>query len=233
MEPIRKVRLSESVFDVIKEMIAENNFSPGDRFYSEKELTQKLQVSRSSIREAIRILEVTGVVSVKQGKGIFIADTNDKKFEPFISWLRSNEQSITDNFQVRQIIEPKTASYAAEKADANDILKMEAALAQFAENAKSKNTAEVIKWDRDFHRLLAEATKNATLHILMKSMTTSLPNGWISSLHTPGRITKTIHEHQAILEAVKKRDKAGAEKAMAVHLENALADIRSHMLGEQ
>ncbi|MFH0785852.1 MAG: FadR/GntR family transcriptional regulator [Pseudomonadota bacterium] len=232
MQPIRRVRLSESVIDAIKGMISDNNLAPGDKLYSENELTQKLQVSRASIREAIRILEVTGVVTVKQGKGIYVADTNEKKFEPFVSWLKSNEQSITDNFEVRLIIEPKAAACAAEKADGNDIEKMEEALAHFAINAENKNTAEIIKRDRDFHRFLAAATKNATLHILMKSMTTSLPNGWISSLHTPGRIEKTVQEHKAILDAVKNRDAEGAERAMTTHLENALADIRSHMRGQ-
>jgi GntR family transcriptional repressor for pyruvate dehydrogenase complex len=229
MKPIRKVRLSESVIDAIKEMIAEDNFAPGDKFYSENELTKRLQVSRSSIREAIRILEVTGQVSVRQGKGIYIADNNETKFEPFINWLKSNEQSIIDNFEVRLIIEPKAAAYAAEKADYGDILRLEKVLADFSLQAENGNTAEVIKLDRDFHRWLAGATQNATLHILMKAMTTSLPNGWISSLHTPGRIEKTIHEHKAILEAIKNQDREGAERAMTIHLENALADIRSHM----
>jgi GntR family transcriptional regulator, transcriptional repressor for pyruvate dehydrogenase complex len=232
MQPIRKVRLSESVIDAIKEMISDNNLVPGDKLYSENELTRKLQVSRASIREAIRILEVTGVVTVKQGKGIYVADINEKKFEPFVSWLKSNEQSITDNFEVRLIIEPKAAACAAEKADVHDIEKMDEALVHFAANAENQNTAEIIKRDRDFHRFLAGATKNATLHILMKSMATSLPNGWISSLHTPGRIAKTIQEHKAILDAVKNRDAEGAERAMKIHLENALADIRSHMRGQ-
>ncbi len=232
MTPIRKIRLSETVIDVIKGMIAEDNFAPGDKFYSENELTKRLQVSRSSVREAIRILEVTGQVWVKQGKGIFIADATEKKFEPFISWLKSNEGSIIDNFEVRLIIEPKTAAFAAEKADSRDILKMEEALAHFAFHAENRNTMEIIKRDRDFHRWLAGATKNATLHSLMKSMTISLPNGWISSLHTPGRIEKTIREHKTILDAVTNRDKEGAEFAMTTHLENALADIRAHMHGK-
>lgn len=232
MRPIRKTRLSETVIDVIKGMIAEENFAPGDKFYSENELTKRLQISRSSVREAIRILEVTGQVWVKQGKGIFIADANEKKFEPFISWLKSNEGSIIDHFEVRLIIEPKTAAFAAEKANSRDILKMEEALAQFAFYAENRNTMEIIKRDRDFHRLLAGATKNATLHSLMKSMTTSLSNGWISSLHTPGRIEKTIREHKTILDAVTNRDKEGAELAMTAHLENALADIKAHMHGK-
>src|SRR5210317_2032560 len=116
MSAIKKVRLSESVIDAIKKMIVDDGFNPGEKFYSEKELTGKLEVSRSSIREALRILEVTGKVNVKQGKGIFISDTQGKRFKEFSTWLKNNEQSIKDNFEVRLIVEPKAARRAAEKA---------------------------------------------------------------------------------------------------------------------
>ena len=225
MKPIKKVRLSDGVVAAIKETIAADGFQPGDKFYSENELTKKLQVSRSSIREALRILEVTGQVMVSQGKGIFIADIDVQQLEAFTTWLKNNEQSIKDNFEVRLIIEPKAAGHAAENADADDILKMEDACAQFSKFVAEENIEEVIQCDRRFHRLLAGATKNKTLHVLMKSMTTALPNGWISSLYTPGRIEKTVHEHADVLEAIIKRDKSGAENAMTRHLVNALHDI--------
>ncbi|MCF6266267.1 MAG: FadR family transcriptional regulator [Desulfuromusa sp.] len=229
MPPIKKVRLSESVIAAIKEMIVVDGFKPADKFYSENELTKKLQVSRSSIREALRILEVTGQVTVKQGKGIFISDLDGQQFKAFSTWLKNNEQSIKDNFEVRLIIEPKAAGRAAENADSADIKKMEEACNQFSHFFKEKNTEEVIQCDRRFHRILAGATKNVTLHVLMKSMTTTLPNGWISSLYTPGRIEKTVHEHNDILEAIKKHDKTGAEHAMTRHLVNALHDINAEI----
>lgn len=229
MPPIKKIRLSESVIDAIKKMITDDGFKPEDKFYSENELTKKLQVSRSSIREALRILEVTGHVTVKQGKGIFVADLSDQQFKAFVTWLKNNEQSIKDNFEVRLIVEPKAAGRAAENADADDIMKMEDACSNFSKFAAEGNTEEVIQHDRRFHRYLAGATKNLTLHVLMKSMTTSLPNGWISSLYTPGRIEKTVLEHNDILEAIKKHDKAGAENAMTRHLVNALHDINSEI----
>jgi GntR family transcriptional regulator, transcriptional repressor for pyruvate dehydrogenase complex len=232
MRPIKKVRLSESVIQAIKEMIIEDKFQPGDKFYSENELTKKLEVSRASIREAIRILEVTGQLIVRQGKGVFILDTNAKNFQPFVNWLKTNEQAILDHFEVRLIIEPKVAVVAAKNADADDIQQMEEACSEFEAHVENKNTADIIRWDRNFHRRLAQATKNLTLAVLMKSMTISLPDGWISSLHTPGRIKKTIQEHRTILEAVKNRKKDAAEQAMTYHLERALHDIRLHMNGK-
>ncbi len=233
MDPLKKVRLSDSVIQAIKEMIAEDGFKPGDKFYSENELTKKLQVSRSSIREAMRILEVTGRVNVRQGKGIFITDKQGQQFSEFSSWLKANEQSIRDNFEVRLIIEPKAAGYAAEKADKKDIAKMEEAFKSFVSYANDLNVEEAIVCDGKFHRLLAAATKNKTLHVLMKAMIMNLPNGWISSLYTPGRIEQTVDEHKNILQAIKKHDKHGAENAMTRHLLNALHDISVHLEKQQ
>lgn len=229
MSAIKKVRLCESVIDAIKKMIVVDGFNPGDKFYSEKELTAKLQVSRSSIREALRILEVTGQVNVKQGKGIFISDTQGKRFREFSTWLKNHEQSIKDNFEVRLIIEPKAARHAAEKATPGDVKKMEAACSQFAQCVKDGNTDEAILCDHRFHNSLAGATKNKTLYVLMKAMTTTLTDGWISSLYTPGRTQQTIYEHGDIVDAIKNHDRAGAENAMTRHLVNALHDITAHL----
>ena len=229
MSAIKKVRLCESVIDAIKKMIAVDGFNPGDKFYSEKELTTKLQVSRSSIREALRILEVTGQVNVEQGKGIFISDTQGKRFREFSTWLKNHEQSIKDNFEVRLIIEPKAARYAAEKATPGDVKKMEFACLQFAQSVKDGDTEEAILCDHRFHNSLAGATKNKTLYVLMKAMTTTLTDGWISSLYTPGRTQQTIYEHGDIVDAIKNYDRGGAENAMTRHLVNALHDITAHL----
>ena len=225
LKSVKRVRLFESVIEAIKKMIAEDGFKPGDKFYSENILTQKLHVSRSSVREAVRMLEVTGQVNVKHGKGIFITDKMEREFEGFSGWLKHNEQSIQDHFEVRLIIDPKAAGVAALKADEGDIAKMEEVCSDFNTNSGIGNTAGLIKCDEEFHLLLSKSTKNKTLHFLMKTMTKSLPEGWISSLHIPGRAEKTVSEHREILQAIKDRDTVKAEKAMKSHLEKALSDI--------
>ena len=229
MEPIKKVRLSERVIEAIREMIVEDNFNPGDKFYSENELTKKLEVSRSSIREAVRILEATGLVTVQHGKGIFISDSMKQEMEAFSSWLKNNETALIEHFDVRLIIDPKAAAAAAENADENDILHMEEVCNDFLLKTKENNTAGLVKCDEEFHRLLAKSTKNKTLYFVMKTMTNSLSEGWISSLHVPGRIEKTVGEHKAILEAIKNGDPKGAEEAMIEHLNKAIADIKGSM----
>ncbi|MGE4299132.1 MAG: FadR/GntR family transcriptional regulator [Desulfovibrionaceae bacterium] len=229
VKPIRKVRLSESVVDAIKQMIVDQGFGPGDKFYSENELTAKLQVSRSSIREAVRILEVSGQITVKHGKGIFIVDPATPRFAAFVDWLKDNEQSIQEHFEVRLIIEPQTAWLAAQSATPDELARLEEAHEKFVENAKRGLSAETIQCDRDFHKLLAKATHNKILFALTKSMATSLLDGWISSFHTPGRMDKTVREHGLILQAVKHGDAEAAKAHMTTHLANAIRDIKSSM----
>ena len=228
---MKKVRLSEQVIDAIKQMISAEGFAPGDKFYSENKLTARLNVSRSSIREAVRILEVTGFVSVKQGKGIFISDSIGDGFDAFADWVKNHETFLIEHFEVRLVIDPKTAAYAARNAEDDDIKKMEAACEEFVKNYKAGNTAGLIKADKHFHKTIAKSTKNRTLFLIMKTMTESLPEGWISSLHVPGRVNKTIAEHERVLQAIKAGDSGAAEKAMAEHIENALRDIRVSIVG--
>jgi len=229
MSPIKKIRLVDSVIEAINDLIVTGEFKPGDRFYSESELTRQLEVSRSSIREAIRILEATGHVYVRHGKGIFITDRQQLRVKTFSEWLRSSEQKIHEDFEVRLIIEPKTAAHAAQKADAEDIAKLETANDKFAVYAEAQSIEDAIVYDGRFHRLIAGATKNTTLHALMKSMTKDLPAGWVSSLYAPGRLEKAVGEHAAILDAIKRRDPAKAENAMSLHLASALNGVTEHL----
>jgi len=226
---ITRARLSDQVVQEIKKIIARQNLVPGDKFYSENELTELLHVSRSSIREAVRLLELNGQVTVQHGKGIFISDPGHLGREAFGTWLRENETSVAEHFEIRLIIDPKAAAYAAAKADPADIEKLEAICDQFRTMVASGDPADMIKIDEQFHLQLAKSTKNRTLYMMMKTMTQALPEGWISSLHVPGRILKTAAEHQAVVQAIKARDAAGAERKMEEHLRNALRDIRASM----
>ncbi len=229
MEPIRKTRLSDKAIEAIDGMILQNGFRAGDRFYSEHELARELQISRSSIREAIRILEVRGRVTVRQGKGIYVAGPGEEKSDLFSGWLKDNKTPIIDHFEVRLIIEPKAACRAAEEADEESLRAMEDAHEKFLRAAERGDTASLVSSDGDFHRLIAKSTKNRTLYYLMKTMTRSLSEGWITSLHVPGRVEKTVREHGDILAAIRAGDPEAAEKTMIRHLTNALADIRASM----
>lgn len=226
---IRKVRLSDQVVDEIKRIIHDGQFEPGDKLPSENDLTRILGVSRSSIREAIRLLEVSGIVTVRQGKGIFASHPRQESSKAFAEWLRENESSVSEHFEIRLIIDTKAAAYAADRATEDDIRKLDEICEAYRVQAETRTPSEMIKLDEQFHLQLAKSTKNRTLFMIMKTMTQSLPEGWISSLHIPGRIQKTIPEHCAIVAAVKSRNRKLAERRMEEHLNNALRDIRTSL----
>jgi len=226
---MKRSRLSDQVVEELDRMIREEGFGDGDKFYSENELTGKLDVSRASIREAIRILEISGRVTVRQGRGIFIRNQIEKGLDSFASWLRSNSSQLEEHFELRMILDPKAAAYAAKKADEDEIAAMEEALQAFSDRTESENLEGEIKEDRRFHLLLAKSTKNRSLYILMKTMAESLNEGWISSLSVPGRAEKTIEEHKSIFEAIKNHNPEKAEEAMLLHLKNAYEEIRHFM----
>jgi GntR family transcriptional regulator, transcriptional repressor for pyruvate dehydrogenase complex len=230
---MRRVRLSEQIVDEIKRMIREEGFSDGDRFYSENELTRKLNVSRTSIREAVRMLEMAGQVKVRHGKGIFVKDASGNDFEPFAEWLKQHEITLIDHFEVRDIIDPRVAAYAAQNAKDLDIEKMRIVCNEFADTVASGRVETLIEKDREFHRLLAKSTGNKALYALITTMTTSLNEGWFSSLQIPGRPEKTVIEHRKILKAVASGNAEKAENAMKTHIENALNEIKEYLRNHQ
>jgi GntR family transcriptional repressor for pyruvate dehydrogenase complex len=218
-------RISDRVSELLIKIIADEKFKAGDKFYSENGLAAKLGVSRSSIREAMRSLEVTGWVSVKQGKGVFIASLVDQSSESFMEWIKDNRDSLLEHFEVRLMLDPKAAFYAAKKASESEIAELKDICAEFKIKVDANDIEALIGIDERFHFTVAKSTKNKTLSVLMRTMAKSLPIGWITSLHVPGRISKTVVEHWAIVDAIATHDEKRAEKAMLEHLEKALKEI--------
>jgi len=229
IESLKTERLSERVSEVLKTLIQEEGFKPGDKFYSEHQLIERLKVSRSSVREAVRILEATGWVTVQHGKGIFIARQPLHGFEAFKEWLKNNKKDILEHFEVRLLIDPKAAFYAAMRGTEQDLSLLKTLCEEYCVKAETATVEQMIKLDEQFHAVIARATKNRTLSVLMKTMTTVLFEGWISSLHIPGRIQSTVDEHRRVVEAILRRDAQGAEQAMRDHLTKALQDIQASM----
>ncbi len=218
-------RISDRITELLIKLISEEKFKIGDKFYSENVLAAKLGVSRSSIREAMRSLEVTGWVTVKQGKGAFVASEADRSSEGFMEWIKDNKNSLIEHFEVRLMLDPKAAIYAARNATADEIGELENICSEFKRLAEANEIETLIATDERFHFMIAKSAKNRTLFVLMKTMAKSLPVGWITSLHVPGRISKTVVEHRAIVEAIAAHNEKKAEQAMLQHLQKAQKEI--------
>ncbi|ADK82393.1 FadR/GntR family transcriptional regulator [Sediminispirochaeta smaragdinae] len=227
MKSLKKERVSLLVTDAIKEIIDSEHLKPGDKLYSENELANKLEVSRSSVREAVRMLEVTGIVKVFQGKGIFISAPEENDC-PIRSWVVDNMELLKEHFEVRLLIEPHAASLAAKWAGKEALAELAAHYSLFCDFVRQKNLVEAIEKDSAFHLLIAKMTKNRTLSVLMNTMTKTLNEGWFASLNMPGRLERTVDEHGEILKALQVGDGVAAARHMTGHLHNALEDIKAY-----
>jgi len=227
LNPIKRKRLSESAIDELKKFIAENNLNDGSQLPSERELVSKLQISRGSLREALRILEITGLIDVRPGKGIFVRQVNGDLVIPLPSWVTKYKDAIYKHFETRLILEPEIAALAARRITAEEIRMIE-------ENVGRQNrlyeheVVAIIRTDIEFHLLITEAAKNETISMLMNSLAKISFEGWKAALRVQGRNESAVSEHAEILRIISKRDEDGARTAMHEHM---LASIR--MLKEQ
>jgi GntR family transcriptional repressor for pyruvate dehydrogenase complex len=225
LEPISKSRLSQSAVEAIKAYILDKNLSPGAKLPSERELSEALNISRASVREALRILEIIGLIEVKPGSGIYFKDYTGDLSIPLKVWLPINEETLREIFEVRLLIEPRAAGLAAERATPDIVEKMQECLEKFQHFSEVNDLAGMILADTEFHKTVAKATCNKTLTFLMNTMTRYLPEGWKASLKVPQRPEKTITEHKIIYQAIKEHNSNLASKQMTFHLSSALDEI--------
>ena len=226
LKPIKKSRVSDVAIQQIKQLITSGRLKPGDTLPSERKLMEQLHVSRVPVREALRVLEMMGLVDVKPGKGIFVTAPENSLFSPLKQWLGTQNETLVEHFEVRMLIEPRAAALCAQRATEQEVRSMRQSLQLFSEAYADRNLIEMIRADAELHQLIAAATANRTLATLMSTFTTTLLEGWKGSLRTEGRGAKTVKEHTAIVEAIESRDAARAEKRMKTHLVNALRDLK-------
>jgi GntR family transcriptional repressor for pyruvate dehydrogenase complex len=219
--PIQRKRLSESAIEQIREFIIANKMQPGDRLPSEKEMIAQLGVGRVSIREALRMLEITGIVEVRPGRGVFVKELTGDLFIPLGSWVSMHKQTLQQHFETRLILEPEIAALAANYAGADDIQRLnDAVLLQ--KDVEEGDLVGAIRFDIEFHCYVAEATRNKDVAMVMNTIAKYSFEGWKAALRTVGRNRDVVVEHAAIIDALVRKDPGRARSAMRDHLEESV-----------
>jgi len=226
LTPIRKQRVSSIAVEQIQRLIATHQMKPGDSLPSERSLMEQLKVSRVSVREALRVLEMMGIVEVYPGKGLFVADRSKSLMQPLSDWLSLHREVLLEHFEVRLLIEPHAAGFAAKRATKKIIKEMRKTWVQFNESLAERDLIGMIRADASIHALIASATGNRTLEVLMNIFSSMLLEGWKASLRTEGRAEKTVEEHDAIIQAIEEGNEEMARTKMKEHLEHAVEDLR-------
>ena len=214
---VRKSRISEEIIEQVRDLITSGQVKPGDRLPGERELVQQLNVGRSTVREAIRVMESMGLLTVRAGEGTFlVAPTAEVHVDSVTKAFLQSWDNQHNFFEVRRVIEPDLAALAARRATPEQIEKMRAFLEE--QEAEIRRGGNGMKADTAFHYLLAEASGNEVLVRIMDGLMGRLHETRVSSLRTAGRPAQSLRQHRRILAAIEARDAKAAERRMLDHL---------------
>ncbi|MBZ4654434.1 MAG: transcriptional regulator [Peptococcaceae bacterium] len=214
--------LTEKVFKQIRESITSGHFKPGDKLPSENELAESFQVSRTSVREAMKLLAGQGLIVIKRGLGAFVAE---HKESPYLSDLQNillkERENLLELFQIRKILETEAAAWAALNVTAEDIKVMRELIEQAEEEGKKPlvDKTRLNKINSEFHYALVHSTRNKTLVKVMTTLIDNLRESRDITLLLPGRVHASIENHKAILKAIEEGDSEKARQLMKEHLE--------------
>lgn len=205
----------------IERLVADERLKPGDRLPPERELAILLGVSRPSLREAIRSLAAQGKVSVRHGQGVFVeADATTRRLR---SDLAEIEVNLAELFAMREVLEVPAAGWAATQASPEQLEAIERAFAglESAISEKSIDWAELQKLDAAFHESIVRACGNRFLLRTLGVLNEVMVAGMQTTLQIPGRLEKSATDHRRLLEAIRRRDAAGARAAARAHIRAA------------
>lgn len=221
LKPIKTRKIYEEVVEQIRQLIQEGELQSGDKLLSERELSERLKVSRASVREALSALELMGLVEIKPGQGTFIRQANvDSIIGPMALILSMEKDIIFELLEARKILEVEAAGLAAERASKEDLKAIEQALNQMRSDLDQHHLGETA--DHNFHYAIAHATRNSVLQLLMNTISDTMKKTLRSSREqlyvTPGTPEKLYQEHEQIYNAILQRNPPLARKHMLDHL---------------
>jgi GntR family transcriptional regulator, transcriptional repressor for pyruvate dehydrogenase complex len=217
-ETVRRNKVYEDVARQIERLILKK-LKPGEKLPSERELAEMLSVSRSSIRDAIRSLELVGMVEPRQGAGTIVREiTAGALANPLTNAIKRKEEMVTELLDFRRIIEPPLAARAATHASIEDTAEMEEILAR--QEQKLRRGESTIPEDSEFHYAIALASGNSVVLKVLDILMDMLRDTRERSLQIEGRPQKSLAGHRRILAAIKRHDAEGAKDAMRRHIED-------------
>jgi len=219
-----KKRVFEDILEYFKVIIKKSKLKPGDRLLTERELAGKLKVSRSSLREAFRALEMLGFLSIKPGIGTFILSPNTDSLSAFTELTMYLRPTLFENIlEVRVIIECEAVRFASKRSSQEELAYIRNASDRMTNIPKDDRLAErVSKADFEFHKEIIRATHNDFLIFLYEIIEVLLKQStekrWVESLAIiPDAFDVIINLHKRIFEAILKRDESLAEKMLREH----------------
>lgn len=225
--PFQKInpeRVSDTVVKQIEQLILRGILRPGERLPSERDLAERLGVSRPSLREAVADLESRGLLKTRAGSGVYVADVLGSAFsEPLIALFSSHKEALFDYIAFRRDLEGLAAERAARISSDTDLKVISTVFDKMKAAHEKRNPAEEAALDAEFHMAIVEASHNVFMLHMMRSMFEMLRAGvfYNRKIMFKVRTTRTalLDQHRAIHDAILDRDPANARRAVEAHLD--------------
>ncbi|WP_189146755.1 FadR/GntR family transcriptional regulator [Streptomyces lacrimifluminis] len=216
-----KTRLYEQVLDRLRNYVVEGGLGAGDRLPPERDLAARLGVSRASVKQAIVVLEVQGLVEVRHGGGTYLV--RDSLEVESVEQLVERRRRLPDVLDAREALETKLAELAAERRTQEDLAELRAALGVMGEEIEEG--ADGVEGDRLFHAAVTSAAHSGILAEFMRSIADQITESRHESLRQPGRPVRSLAQHMAIFEAIEAGEPRQAAAAMRRHV-RTVAKVR-------
>lgn len=225
-KPVKKTRVYEEIVVKVKHLIEKGRLHSGDQLPSERELAGVFNVSRSSVREALRSLETQGFLESRQGDGTYIArQPVESLVNPLATVIFTEKDGQIELFEMRRLIEPQLAYLAAERATPEEIIMLGKAL-ELQEDAIAQGESGT-EIDKTFHYILAKAAKNKVILRIVDNIMDLLAESRDKYLQVEGRPERSLARHREVLNAIRSGDRELAASVMLEHLEDIEASLFS------
>jgi len=228
---VRTSRLYEQIVQQIEDSVLNGSLKPGDQLPAERDLAQRLGVSRTAVREAVKALREKGLVEAYSGRGTFITDgTSQAARQSFDLMVKIGQQEGAPHMaELRLILEPGIAALAAARIEEPELVALRETVAVM--DRAQKDPGAYIEADLDFHLALAEAAANPLILSLIDSIVGLLREQRIKIFNVEGGPQRGQLHHKRILEAMERHDPEMARSAMHAHLEQVRQDSQVSSAG--
>ncbi|MEL6683040.1 MAG: FCD domain-containing protein [Pseudomonadota bacterium] len=237
-EPIQQEKLSHGVVKQVEELILRGILRPGERLPSERELSERMAVSRPSLREALGNLQDRGLLTTRAGAGVYVADVLGSAFSPaLVTLFSTHEQAVFDYIGFRRDMEGLAAERAANLASDTDLKVIDTIFIKMEAAHQKRNPADEARLDANFHLSIIEASHNIIMLHMMRSMYELLREGvfYNRSIMFKQRTTRDmlLDQHRQINAALQRRDPSAARQAVEQHLNFVDEALAQHQKTER
>jgi GntR family transcriptional repressor for pyruvate dehydrogenase complex len=235
---IVRTRLSDQIAERIHDAIASEQYKPGERLPSELSLATSFKTSRGTIREALRALQATGLLDIRNGAGVFVAESPF----PFPSRLdRANSlpdrrSAILEILEIRIVLQSLAIKRCAQSITAQELDALRALLGEMRDAVATKDAGRYAKLDEQFHSKIGDMCDNLMLRDLIHHIESTYHTTNRNLFDLEGRLSQSMEEHERIVDTLARRDEIAAEAAIQRHIESvrdivaALPGMVSHQV---